>query len=156
MQNYHIPLIIYAPGGHIAPGHIRTLTSQMDYAPTLLGLLNWSYPSRFFGHDVRKIDPKEAHALIGSYQKVGHLENGNFVVLSQQRGATAYHYDLKARTQIPQKPGDYDLTEAISFYEAASYMYKNGLYRELTTEEFARFTTLGQKLLQPGKIATNP
>ena len=156
VQNYHIPLIIYAPGGHIAPGHIRTLTSQMDYAPTLLGLLNWSYPSRFFGHDVRKIDPKEAHALIGSYQKLGHLENGNFVVLSPQRGATAYHYDLKARTQIPQKPGDYDLTEAISFYEAASYMYKNGLYRELTTEEFARFTTLGQKLLQPGKIATNP
>ncbi len=156
VQNYHIPLIIYSPGGHIAPGHIRTLTSQMDYAPTLLGLLNWSYPSRFFGHDVRKIDPADAHALIGSYQKLGHLENGNFVVLSPQRGATAYHYDLKARTQTAQKPGEYDLTEAISFYEAASYMYKNGLYRELTTEEFARFTTLGQQMLKPGKTTTNP
>ena len=33
----------------IAPGHVRALTSQVDYAPTLLGLLNWSYPSRFFG-----------------------------------------------------------------------------------------------------------
>jgi phosphoglycerol transferase MdoB-like AlkP superfamily enzyme len=156
VQNYHIPLIIYSPGGHIAPGHIRTLTSQMDYAPTLLGLLNWSYPSRFFGHDVRKIDPKEAHALIGSYQKLGHLENGNFIVLSPQRGATAYHYDLKARTQVPQAPGDYDLTEAISFYEAASHMYKHGLYRELTPDEYQRYTALGQAQAAAGKAPKNP
>jgi phosphoglycerol transferase MdoB-like AlkP superfamily enzyme len=146
VQNYHIPLIIYSPGGHIAPGHVRTLTSQMDYAPTLLGLLNWSYPSRFFGHDVRKIEPAQAHALIGSYQKLGHLENGNFVILSPQRGATAYRYDFATNTQTPQKPSEYDLTEAISFYESANYMYKNRLYRELTPEEQQRYTAQGEAL----------
>ncbi|MGC4074575.1 MAG: sulfatase-like hydrolase/transferase [Nibricoccus sp.] len=43
VKNYHIPLVIYAPGGQIAPGRVEDLTSQVDYAPTLLGLLNWSY-----------------------------------------------------------------------------------------------------------------
>ncbi len=156
VQNYHIPLIIYSPGGHIAPGHVRTLTSQMDYAPTLLGLLNWSYPSRFFGHDVRKVEPTQAHALIGSYQKLGHLENGNFVILSPQRGATAYHYDLKTNTQTPQKPSDYDLTTAIAFYEAANYLYKNRLYRELTPDEFKQFSAQGEELARGRTVGTKP
>ena len=40
-----IPLIIYNPGlvGH---RRIDALCSQIDVAPTLLGLMNWSYKSR--------------------------------------------------------------------------------------------------------------
>ena len=90
-----------------APGHIRTLTSQMDYAPTLLGLLNWSYPSRFFGHDVRKVPGEDAHALLGNYQKLGHLEAGGFVVLRPQRGSAMYRYQLgtNALTPAPDDAG---------------------------------------------------
>ncbi|MCI5119104.1 MAG: LTA synthase family protein, partial [Candidatus Electrothrix sp. LOE1_4_5] len=33
VEKYHIPLLVYAPGGQIAPGRINTLMSQMDYAP---------------------------------------------------------------------------------------------------------------------------
>jgi phosphoglycerol transferase MdoB-like AlkP superfamily enzyme len=156
VQNYHIPLIIYAPGGQIAPGHIKTLTSQMDYAPTLLGLLNWNYPSRFFGHDVRKIEPGDAHALLGTYQKLGHLEDSNFVVLSPQRGVTAYRYDLKSSAQTSQAGGEHEVNETIGFYESASYMYKHGLYRALTAEEFTRYSQLGRQLPPVGRIATNP
>ncbi len=100
MENYHIPLFIYTPGGQIAPGRIETLTSQIDFAPTLLGLLNWTYSSRFFGHDVRRIDPAEAHALIGTYQKLGHLEDGELTVLSPREGLNGYH----------QEPGQVVLT----------------------------------------------
>lgn len=156
VQNYHIPLIIYAPGGHIAPGHIKTLTSQMDYGPTLLGLLNWSYPSRFFGHDVRKIPAPEAHALLGTYQKLGHLENGDFVVLKPQRGTSVYRYDFATGAMTAKPEDEHYIDEAISFYEAASYLYKNGLYRELTQQESARYTALGRQLQFPAKIATNP
>jgi len=156
VQNYHIPLIIYAPGGHIAPGHIKTLTSQMDYAPTLLGLLNWSYPSRFFGHDVRKIDPAEAHALIGSYQKLGHLEKGEFVIL-RPRGESTYQYELGSATMTPVADSAYGSLEAISFYQGASYLYEHNLYRALTDEEFARYTVVGeQKATAMQAVATNP
>ncbi|HWA24963.1 MAG TPA: sulfatase-like hydrolase/transferase [Lacunisphaera sp.] len=144
VQNYHIPLIIYSPGGHIAPGHIKTLTSQIDYAPTLLGLLNWSYPSRFFGHDVRKIEPDEAHALIGNYQKLGHLEKGEFVIL-RPRGESTYQYKLGADTMTPAAETAYGSMEAISFYQGASYLYEHNLYRALSAEEYKRYSHLGEE-----------
>jgi phosphoglycerol transferase MdoB-like AlkP superfamily enzyme len=156
VENYHIPLIIYAPGGHIAPGRIKTLTSQMDYAPTLLGLLNWSYPSRFFGHDVRKIDPEEAHALIGNYQKLGHLEKGEFVIL-RPRGGSTYRYELGTKTMTPVAESGYATMEAISFYQGASYLYKHGLYRSLSADEFKTYTHLGEgKAASVKGLATNP
>jgi phosphoglycerol transferase MdoB-like AlkP superfamily enzyme len=144
VQNYHIPLIIFAPGGHIAPGHIKTLTSQMDFAPTLLGLMNWSYPSRFFGHDVRKIAPDEAHALIGNYQKLGHLEKGEFVIL-RPRGESTYKYELGSSTMTPVADSTYSSLEAISFYQGASYLYEHNLYKALTTDEFVRYSQLGEE-----------
>jgi phosphoglycerol transferase MdoB-like AlkP superfamily enzyme len=156
VQNYHIPLIIFAPGGHVAPGHIKTLTSQMDYAPTLLGLLNWSYPSRFFGHDVRKIEPDEAHALIGNYQKLGHLEKGQFVIL-RPRGESTYKYELGSATMTPVADTTYSSLEAISFYQGASYLYEHNLYRALTPDEFTRYSQLGeQKVTEKTAVATNP
>jgi len=135
IENYHIPLIIYSPGGHIAPGHIKTLTSQIDFAPTLLGLLNWSYPSRFFGHDVRRIPPSAAHALLGNYQKLGHLEEGEFQMLSPMRQTSIRGFDhvTRASTVVPANPKLE--AESIAFYQTASYMYKNNLYRALTPEE---------------------
>ncbi|MBI2496440.1 MAG: sulfatase-like hydrolase/transferase [Opitutae bacterium] len=144
VENYHIPLLIYAPGGHIAPGRIKTLTSQMDYAPTLLGLLNWSYPSRFFGHDVRKINPAEAHALIGNYQKLGHIEKGEFVIL-RPRGGSTYKYEFGANTMTPVADNAYGTLEAISYYQGASYLYKHNLYRALSAEEFTHYSLLGEE-----------
>ena len=144
VQNYHIPLIIYAPGGQIAPGKIKTLTSQIDYAPTLLGLLHWSYPSRFFGHDVRRIAPEAAHALIGTYQKLGHLENGALVVLHPPRVEATYRHTLGTSTLTPAPGSEAGSLQAISFYQGASYLYEHNLYRALTPEEFSRYTQLGE------------
>jgi phosphoglycerol transferase MdoB-like AlkP superfamily enzyme len=154
VQNYHIPLIIYAPGGHVAPGHVKTLTSQMDYAPTLLGLLNWSYPSRFFGHDVRKIDPKDAHALIGNYQKLGHLEGGDFVIL-RPRGESTYKYELGSSTMTPEAASATRSLEAISFYQGASYLYEHNLYRALSAEEFERYTRQGAELSHGAPVSAS-
>ena len=72
VDKYHIPLIIYAPGGQLSPATVATVMSQVDYAPTLLGLLRWTYPSRFFGRDVFSPDATEERerALIGNYQQL--------------------------------------------------------------------------------------
>ena len=138
VQNYHIPLFIYAPGGQIAPGHIRTLASQVDVAPTLLGLLNWSYPSRFFGRDVREIEPAEGRALVGTYQKLGLLKGDNFFVLTPVRQQNQYRYNRSSYTLTDQPVDPAFRGEAISYYQAASYLFQQQLYRELGAEEFAR------------------
>jgi phosphoglycerol transferase MdoB-like AlkP superfamily enzyme len=138
VQNYHIPLIIYAPGGQIAPGHIKALASQVDYPPTLLGLLNWSYASRFFGRDVRMTDPQEARVLVGTYQKLGLLKGDDFLVLTPVRRQNQYRYDRTsyALTEQPLNPAF--AGEAVSYYQAASYLFQQQLYRELSAEEWAR------------------
>ena len=79
-------------------GHVRTIASQLDYAPTLLGLLHWNYPSRFLGHDVLRIDPEEGHAIIGNYQKLGHIEEGEFVILKTGRENVEYHYNFTSKS----------------------------------------------------------
>ena len=131
VEKYHIPLLLFAPGGQIAPGRITTLTSQMDYAPTLLGFLGWSYPSRFFGHDVRRIDPLRAHALLGNYQKLGHLERGRLVVLSPRREPASYAFDVSTSVTTPAVDEREADEEAIAFYETASHMYGARTYRSL-------------------------
>jgi phosphoglycerol transferase MdoB-like AlkP superfamily enzyme len=156
VQNYHIPLIVYAPGGQVAPGHIKTLTSQMDYAPTLLGLLNWSYPSRFFGHDVRKIAPDDAHALLGNYQKLGHLERDEFVILRPQRGSAMYRYQLGSSALTPMADDPHERDEAIGFYQTASYLYEHGLYRALTPEEYQHYADQGRRAVPAVVASANP
>jgi hypothetical protein len=94
---------------------------------------------------VRKIADKDAHALLGNYQKLGHLENGEFEVLRPQRGMTTYSITLATGAQTPVAPSAYAQNEAISYYQTASYLYSHGLYRALTAEEFQQYTTLGRK-----------
>ncbi len=137
VQNYHIPLIIFSPGGHIAPGHVPELMSQVDYAPTLLGLLNWSYASRFFGRDVRHATG-DRRALIGNYQKLGLFEPGVLSVLMPVRRSAEYAYN-PATHALTDRPAV--LTEkAIAYYQTASHLYRTRGYRVVTPEEQRRYT----------------
>ncbi|MEO6004014.1 MAG: LTA synthase family protein [Opitutus sp.] len=136
VQNYHIPLIIYAPGGQIAPGHVKELMSQVDYAPTLLGLLNWSYASRFYGWDVRKVSG-HGRALIGNYQKLGFYKQGGLSVLSPVRNSAEFTFDPTTFELTARAPIYTDKT--VAYYQTANYLYKNGLYREVSTDEQIRY-----------------
>lgn len=81
MENYHIPLIIYAPG-HVTPARVDALASQMDIGPTLLALLNISYSSQFFGQDIMTEGQHHQRALMSNYLTVGHVEGNVLVELS--------------------------------------------------------------------------
>ncbi|MFX7090541.1 sulfatase-like hydrolase/transferase, partial [Acinetobacter baumannii] len=61
LDSYHIPMLIYSPT-HIQPGVMNRLMSQIDVGPTLLGLLNFSYTSKFFGYDIFKLNPGRERA----------------------------------------------------------------------------------------------
>lgn len=54
VNRYHIPCFIYAPQ-LITPAIESRLTSQIDLIPTVLGLMNLNYTSRFLGYDIFKI-----------------------------------------------------------------------------------------------------
>ena len=125
VQNYHIPLIIYAPGGQIRSGAVSTLASQIDFAPTLLGLLNWSYSSRFFGRDVLRAGTATPRAFIGNYQKLGLLESGRLQILKPVRQASSLEYDAATGQLRPIERDPRLFEETVAYYQAASYVYKN-------------------------------
>ncbi len=124
VERYRIPLLIHAPG-RIEPGVIDTLASQIDLAPTLFGLLNWSYDSEFFGRDVLHLPADEGRALIGTYQSIGLLEHGDrLTVLSPGGGAEAWRYDPATGEQRPVEPRTDELTDTITYYQRAADKYR--------------------------------
>jgi phosphoglycerol transferase MdoB-like AlkP superfamily enzyme len=78
-NRYHIPCIIWAPS-FIAPQRIDRLTSQIDVAPTLLGLLNASYRSRFYGADVLAAT-MESQVFVSNYEKVAMVRDDTITIL---------------------------------------------------------------------------
>lgn len=127
VNKYHIPMIIYSPG-NIAPGNFDQLTAQIDIPPTLLGLLNMDYTSKFFGQDVFKMKPGQERAFISTYQSLGYLKNGKLVILDPNRKTKTFIPDFVTGSSTETAPDNALIDEAISNYQVASYMYRNHLY----------------------------
>ncbi len=135
VERYHIPLIVYAPGGQVSPGRVHSIVSQIDYAPTLLGLMRWTYHSRFFGRDVLAPDNRESsgRALIGNYQRLGLYEErdgANLAILAPVRSMTTWRYDAETRETLPVERDDGFVADAIAYYETASLLLKSGRQSE--------------------------
>lgn len=119
-DKYHIPLFIYAPA-MIKPKEIKTLTSQIDVAPTLLGLLNFSYTSRFYGQDVLRKDKNSSpYAFVSNYQKLGLMTDDALMILRPGKDYALY----KNQTDLVDKNNtDLDLLgrATILFNSAANW-----------------------------------
>ena len=105
---------------------VTRLTSQIDYAPTLLALLNWSYESRFFGLNAVAADAPPGRALIGNYQKLGLFDGEHLALLTPVRQRQAYAWNAAHRTLSTLPPGLPLLEDAIAYYQTASWLFKNG------------------------------
>ncbi len=124
VKKYKIPLLIFAPA-HVKPQRIDTMASQIDIAPTILGLLNYSYRSKFFGRDILRVGPGRGRALIGNYQKVGYLISDRLAVLDVKKQVGMYQVELLTGESkiIPIEQNIVD--ETISYYQGADYLFKN-------------------------------
>ncbi|MCU7966911.1 MAG: sulfatase-like hydrolase/transferase, partial [gamma proteobacterium symbiont of Bathyaustriella thionipta] len=129
INKYHIPLWIYSPA-HIKPQIITTRSSQIDVAPTLLGLLNMDYNSWFFGQDILKPSEKKM-ALMGNYQYLGLYQNTTLSILKPKKQTEQYTGQMDIRTkQLKQNRNKTDtalLDKTISYYQTAAYILKNRL-----------------------------
>lgn len=128
IQKYQIPLLIFAPE-HITPDVEDRLMSQIDVAPTLVGLLNFSYVSKFYGYDIRKLKIGRERAFISTYQALGFIERDTLVVLKPRKSPEVLSIgkDRKSVAKILAKPeGLQVVKDAISWYQSASYAFKHG------------------------------
>lgn len=127
VDKYQIPFFIYAPG-RVMPEEISTMASQIDVAPTLLGLLHFSYESFFFGRNI--LEPGfQPRALIGNYQKLGLVQGNELLILSPQQKIE--RIDLTDEPPaIAEVPPSYPpVMKVMSFYQGADYVLRNRLNR---------------------------
>ena len=126
VANYHIPLFIYAPG-FIAPQEFSSVVSQIDIAPTLLGLLNFRYESTFFGRDVLHADARPGRALIGNYQHLGLFDGENLALLSPRRLMRRHDDALGLSHESIVSQNDSLMRRDIAYYQGASHAFTAGL-----------------------------
>ncbi len=106
------------------------MSSQIDVAPTVFGLLGFSYRSKFFGHDILHEGASHPRALMANYQTVGLYEDGLVVELKPNRrwrvvdAATGEERPVDARAQRL-------FEEAVSYYQVASHAYSHGELKTL-------------------------
>ncbi|WP_342260067.1 LTA synthase family protein [Candidatus Tisiphia endosymbiont of Metellina segmentata] len=125
VNKYHIPLLIYAPN-ILKPQIVDNLASQIDIAPTILGLLNFSYNSKFFGQDILNMPANRA--FISTYQLLGFMKDNHLVILRPQEQAKTYKLIAEDKIEVENIPSLVE--EASSFYQVAHDLYIQGEMRE--------------------------
>ncbi|MDC8106140.1 LTA synthase family protein [Chryseobacterium sp. PTM-20240506] len=133
MDKYRIPAMVFSED-FIQPVKFDKLMSQIDLMPTVLGLLNFSYQSKFLGQDVLKkeFQPK---AYIATYQDLGFVKDGYLTVISPVKKIKQYSLSQKKDKLTPEfsiyydenplkKPDQKIVDDAISAYQSTSYWLK--------------------------------
>jgi phosphoglycerol transferase MdoB-like AlkP superfamily enzyme len=108
--------------------------SQIDIMPTLFGLLNFNYKSKFLGQDVfkKEFQPK---AYIATYQDLGLVKDGHLTIISPVKKVKQYSLQLESSSLAPEFKLYYDekliknpdqklVNDAISAYQSTSFWLK--------------------------------
>jgi phosphoglycerol transferase MdoB-like AlkP superfamily enzyme len=159
IANYHIPLWIYAPD--ILPAREEHyLSSQIDIAPTLLGLLNMDYESTFYGRDLFFEQYKPGRALVANYQNLGFYDGTNVAILSPKK-MMRLHEKANGKSIEHSSTIKNPLIERdIAYYQSASYAYQKHLnaWNTLYTQNTKTAKTLKERFLKkekPLKLSNN-
>lgn len=126
ISNYQIPLFIYAPK-LIEARETAQLASQIDLAPTLLGLLNLDYQSTFFGRNLLQDNPLPPRVVVGNYQHLGLFDGKDLAILSPRQGLRRHDAALTESRESRSSASDPLIIRAITYYQTASYGFKQQL-----------------------------
>jgi phosphoglycerol transferase MdoB-like AlkP superfamily enzyme len=104
VDEFRVPALFYAPA-HVPAQRISAVTSQIDIAPTIMGILGGEYRSPFFGRDVlRHSGPEDMALMIYNKKRYGIVSGSNLVVLAENGETLAYERDHAAAFWRPIPP----------------------------------------------------
>jgi len=99
--------------------------------PTVMSLMNWDYKGKFYGNNILADDFKE-QAFVGNYQKLGFYRDNRITILSPDESVKSLEVEKLTLDDVKFKESEKnesDLTDAITYYQSANYLYKKNLTR---------------------------
>jgi membrane-anchored protein YejM (alkaline phosphatase superfamily) len=132
LPSYSVPVLFYAPGIIPAGARVSELASSMDIPPTLLGLLGGDYDSKFFGRDVLAPQPRAGLAVMTHNNEIALMRGQQLAVLGLRGATTVYHVDSTGamrRVATPDSAGRSLVEDAITYFQTADELYRQGAYR---------------------------
>jgi len=127
LRSYEIPLMIYSPG-HVAPRRVDTLMTQIDVAPTVLGLLGLPYEAPFFGQDVLHTPAASRVALFSHDHDVAIYRDGRIAVLGLGGSVHDYRYDRRSERFSPVAPDPALDALGIAYFQTAVELFQSHRY----------------------------
>jgi phosphoglycerol transferase MdoB-like AlkP superfamily enzyme len=127
LRQYEIPMMFYAPA-HVQPRMVETLTTQIDIAPTVLGLLGLEYEAPFFGTNVLACGACERVALFSHNHDVAAYRDGKLAVLGLGKRARILSYDPSRDAYQPSRADPYLLGLTIAIYQTAYEQFQKHTY----------------------------
>jgi phosphoglycerol transferase MdoB-like AlkP superfamily enzyme len=141
LWRYQIPAIFYAPK-IIKPQVFDKNVSQIDIAPTLFGVMNLGYKSKFFGTDiVTNVATIDQHAFVSTYSDIGYFEEDKLYLLKPKKEKKISDVKLNkfgwngSTETAAQDYEEEELDEVIAYYESASHFFKNGKLKNFTKDK---------------------
>ena len=124
LRTYEIPLLLYSPG-NIAPRRVDGLMTQVDIAPTLMGLLGLPYTAPWFGQDALNTPEQGRVAFFSHNHDVAMLRDGALTILGLQRSVLNKHYDAQSDHYDNDAPVDAAMNDlTIAYYQTAYELFK--------------------------------
>ena len=135
LDRYRIPCLIYAD--FLEAKRVDTLASQIDVMPTVMGLLNFSYESKFLGQDIFSGFYYNPRAYIATYRELGYLTPDTLSIIKPLREQIQYKIVPEAeqpKVELPifyqqlkvAQPDEKLMKECISAYETTYFLLKKG------------------------------
>ena len=141
LWRYQIPAIFYAPK-IIKPQIFAKNVSQIDLAPTLMGVLNLSYKSKFFGTDVLNNDKTiDQHSFVSTYSDVGYFKGDKLYLLKPKKEKKVFDVVIKgygweaSKETVTKNYDEKEMSEAIAYYQVASHLFKNEKLKNFSAQK---------------------
>lgn len=144
LRTYEIPLLIYSPK-HIKPQRVDTLMTQIDVAPTVLGLLGLPYEAPFFGQDVLSAPTEHRIAFFNHNHDVAIYRDGHLVVFGLRKEVHHYHYDPATDTYEPAAPDAGLERLGIAYFQTAYELFTSHHYEPSEAPAMAPTTARGEE-----------
>jgi phosphoglycerol transferase MdoB-like AlkP superfamily enzyme len=135
MHSYEIPFLVLGPAVVKEPKRLSQLGSQLDVAPTLLGLLGRPYESMFYGRNLLNDPVPPGRVLLNHNRDIGIARADRMVVFSLNKKIEYYHGSAKeGAMKRVQQPDEIDRELALdgtALFQTADELY---MQRRFTLE----------------------